>query len=126
MGARSGEREGHWLAVCQGQRWTERGLLPGGCTCAQRHIGGGADPQVTSDTEIWAELAAALVTKQSSSPREQRHQKCREMPESMPVVWATKAEGNVDKKKCPYDLQPIDKYWRQAEGNLPPGSSQLS
>lgn len=28
---------------------------------------------------------------------------------------ATKAEGNVDKIKYPYNLQPVDKYLRQAE-----------
>ena len=31
------------------------------------------------------------------------------------VMWETKAEGNVDKIKCPDHLQPIDKYLRQAK-----------
>ena len=42
------------------------------------------------------------------------------------MMWGTKAEENVDKIKCPYELQPIDKDLRQAAYNLPPGSSQLS
>ena len=25
-------------------------------------------------------------------------------------MWETKTEGNVNKTKCPYNLQPIDKY----------------
>ena len=42
------------------------------------------------------------------------------------VMWGTKAEGNADKIKFPYNLQPIDKYLRQAEYNISPGHSQLS
>jgi len=41
------------------------------------------------------------------------------------VMWETKAEGNGHKIKCP-NLQPIDKYLRQAECKIPPGESQLS
>lgn len=43
----------------------------------------------------------------------------------MMVMWETKAEGNVDKIKCPNNLQPIDKYLGQAEYKVPPGSSCL-
>ena len=42
------------------------------------------------------------------------------------LTWETKAEGNVDKTKCPYNQQLIDKYLRQAEYNVPPGSSYLN
>ena len=33
-------------------------------------------------------------------------------------MWETKAEGTVDKIKCPYNLQPIDKYLRWAESKF--------
>lgn len=26
------------------------------------------------------------------------------------LMWGTKAEGNVDKSKCPQNPQPVDKY----------------
>ena len=42
------------------------------------------------------------------------------------MMWETKAEGNKHKIKCPYNLLSFDKYLRQAEYNIPPGSSQLS
>ena len=42
------------------------------------------------------------------------------------MVWEKKAEGNVDKVKCFYNRQAIDKYLRQAEYNVSLGSSQLS
>lgn len=37
-------------------------------------------------------------------------------------MWGTKAEGNVDKTKCPDNVQPTDKYLRRAKDNLPPGT----
>lgn len=30
-------------------------------------------------------------------------------------MWETKAEGNIDKIKFLYDLQPIGKYFKQSE-----------
>ena len=33
-----------------------------------------------------------------------------------------KGKRNVDKIKVPYNLQPIDKYLRQAENDIPPGT----
>ena len=38
------------------------------------------------------------------------------------MVWRTKAKGNVYEIKFPYNLQPIDKYLRQAEYDFPPGT----
>ena len=38
------------------------------------------------------------------------------------LTWRTKAKENVDKIKSPYNLQPIDKYLRQAEYDIPPGT----
>lgn len=44
------------------------------------------------------------------------------------IMWGgeQKQIGNVDKIKFPHDLQPFDKYLRQAECHIPPGDSQLS
>lgn len=41
-------------------------------------------------------------------------------------MWETKAEENVDKMKCSYNLQHIENYLRPAEHNVPPGSSCLN
>ena len=38
---------------------------------------------------------------------------------SVLLVWRTKAKENIDKIKFPYNLQPIDKYLRQAECGIP-------
>ena len=37
-------------------------------------------------------------------------------------MWRTEAKGNVDKMKFLYNLQPVDKYLRQAEYGIPPGT----
>ena len=36
------------------------------------------------------------------------------------LMWRTRARGNVD--KFPYNLKFIDKYLRQAEYDIPPGT----
>lgn len=41
-------------------------------------------------------------------------------------MWETKVKEMLVKIKCPYNLQPTGKYLRQAEYNVPPGSSQQS
>ena len=37
-------------------------------------------------------------------------------------MWETKAVRNVDKIKFSYNVQPTDKYLRQAEDDTPPGT----
>ena len=41
-------------------------------------------------------------------------------------MWKTKAKGNADNIKSPYNLQPIDKYLRSAEYDIPPGTHNLN
>jgi len=38
------------------------------------------------------------------------------------MMWGTKAKGDIDKIKFPYNLQPIDRYLGQAEYDVPPGT----
>lgn len=35
-------------------------------------------------------------------------------------MWETKAERNVDKIKFPYNLKPVDIYFRQAKNDILP------